>query len=113
VACLGTLQNVQSDKFMGPLLAALSGGTGKYEFSDYSLTITMPASTVTRQYALHYHLLATHKYVSSRTHRTTRHTAHDTTRTHDTHDQLPDIMLPSDLRKSLKTSPPLLTSRKP
>lgn len=62
VACLGTLQNVQSDKFMGPLLAALTGGTGKYEFSDYSLTITMPASTVTRQYALHYHLLATHKF---------------------------------------------------
>jgi hypothetical protein len=64
VACLGTLQNVRSDKFMTPLLNALSGGTGKYEFSDYSLTITMPASTVTRQYALYYHLLATHKYAT-------------------------------------------------
>ncbi len=80
VACLGTLQNVQSDKFMGPLLAALSGGTAKYEFSDYSLTITMPASTVTRQYALHYHLLATHKYVSSRTRTTAHARARNTTR---------------------------------
>lgn len=47
---------------MQPLLRALSSGTSDYEFTDYSLTLTLPASTVSREYALHCHLLDVHKY---------------------------------------------------
>jgi tRNA pseudouridine synthase 10 len=63
VACLGTLQNARSVEFMAPLTDAMSRGTRKYEFDDYSLTLTIPAATITRQFALHYHLLGRYKGV--------------------------------------------------
>jgi len=59
-ACLGALQNAQSEAFMKPFLEALSPESSGRDFSDYSLTITLPVATLIRQYALHYHLRMRH-----------------------------------------------------
>ncbi|KAL6076953.1 putative tRNA pseudouridine synthase Pus10 [Balamuthia mandrillaris] len=57
IACLGTLQHISTQAFLQSLMAIFPNCG--YEFDDYSLTVTLPASTITRQYAVWYHLKST------------------------------------------------------
>lgn len=63
IACFGILAQTCSEAFLSELMDRFA--TCGYQFLDYSLTITLPCSTITRQYALWYHLHSTYRYTLS------------------------------------------------